>query len=176
MHNNLKTKYYFINKFDTNNINNLDKQTIIIYRNYSSKIVDQELIIKLKNFCKKKRIKFFISNNIKLAVSLNLDGAYLPSFNQNFNHLGYSFKKNFEIIGSAHNNKEIKIKEKQGVNSIFLSSLFKKNNNYLGINRFKFLSKLSKKRIVPLGGFSDTNLKNLKLLASFSFAGISYFE
>ena len=176
MHKYLITKYYFINKFDTNNINNLDKQTIIIYRNYSSKIVDQELIIKLKNFCKKKRIKFFISNNIKLAVSLNLDGAYLPSFNQNFNHLGYSFKKNFEIIGSAHNNKEIKIKEKQGVNSIFLSSLFKKNNNYLGINRFKFLSKLSKKRIVPLGGISDTNLKKLKLLDCFSFAGISYFE
>ena len=176
MHNNLKTKYYFINKFDTNNINQQDKQTVIIYRNYSTKTVDRLLILKIRNYCKKKKIKFFISNNIKLAMSLNLDGVYLPSFNQNFNHLEYSFKKNFVIIGSAHNNKEIKIKEKQGVSAIFLSSLFKKNKNYLGLNKFKLLSKLTIKKIIPLGGISDQNLKKLRLLNCSSFAGISYFE
>ena len=30
-------KYYFINKFDTNNIDKQDKQTAIIYRNYLTK-------------------------------------------------------------------------------------------------------------------------------------------
>ena len=134
------------------------------------------LILKIRNYCKRKKIKFYISNNIKLAISLNLDGVYLPSFNQNFNHLGYSFKKNFVIVGSAHNNKEIKIKEKQGVSAIFLSSLFKKNKNYLGLNKFKLLSKLTTKKIIPLGGISDQNLKKLRLLNCSSFAGISYFE
>jgi len=134
------------------------------------------LILKIRNYCKKKKIKFFISNNIKLAINLNLDGVYLPSFNQNFNHLEYSFKKNFVIVGSAHNNKEIKIKEKQGVSAIFLSSLFKKNKNYLGLNKFKLLSKLTTKKIIPLGGISDQNLKKLRLLNCSSFAGISYFE
>jgi len=134
------------------------------------------LILKIRNYCKRKKIKFYISNNIKLAISLNLDGVYLPSFNQNFNHLGYSFKKNFVIVGSAHNNKEIKIKEKQGVSAIFLSSLFKKNKNYLGLNKFKLLSKLTIKKIIPLGGISDQNLKKLRLLNCSSFAGISYFE
>jgi len=176
MHNNLKTKYYFINKFDTNNINQQHRQTVIIYRNYSTKTVDRLLILKIRNYCKRKKIKFYISNNIKLAISLNLDGVYLPSFNQNFNHLGYSFKKNFVIVGSAHNNKEIKIKEKQGVSAIFLSSLFKKNKNYLGLNKFKLLSKLTTKKIIPLGGISDQNLKKLRLLNCSSFAGISYFE
>ena len=176
MHNNLKNKYYFINKFDTNNINQQDKQTVIIYRNYSTKIVNRLLILEIRNYCKKKKLKFFISNNIKLAMSLNLDGVYLPSFNQNFNHLEYSFKKNFVIIGSAHNNKEIKIKEKQGVSAIFLSSLFKKNKNYLGLNKFKLLSKLTTKKIIPLGGISDQNLNKLRLLNCFGFAGISYFE
>ena len=48
-------KYYFINKFDTNNINNQDKQTVIIYRYYSSNIKNNEdLILKIKNYCKKK--------------------------------------------------------------------------------------------------------------------------
>ena len=176
MHNNLKTKYYFINKFDTNNINKQDRQTIIIYRNYSTKTIDRLLILKIRNYCKKKKIKFFISNNIKLAINLNLDGVYLPSFNQNFNHLGYTLKQNFVIIGSAHNNKEIKIKEKQGVRAIFLSSLFKKNKNYLGIYKFKLLSKLTKKIIIPLGGISNQNLKKLRLLNCYGFAGISYFE
>jgi thiamine-phosphate pyrophosphorylase len=176
MHNNLKTKYYFINKFDTNNINQRDKRTIIIYRNYSTKTVDRLLILKIRNYCKKKKIKFFLSNNIKLAMNLNLDGVYLPSFNQNFSHLAYSYKKKFEIVGSAHNNKEIKIKEKQGVCTIFLSSLFKKNKNYLGLNKFKLLSKLTTKKIIPLGGISNKNLKRIKLLNSNSFAGISFFE
>ena len=94
-------KYYFINKFDTNNIDKQDKQTIIIFRNYSYKIYDKNLIVKINEYCKKKSIKFYLSNNIKLAIALNLDGAYVPSFNNSLRHLSYSFKKNFKIIGSA---------------------------------------------------------------------------
>ena len=168
-------KYYFINKFDSNNIDNQKINTGIIYRNYDSKN-NLSTIIELKKYCKKKGYKFFLSNDIKLALHLNLDGAYIPSFNNQTNHLSFSYKNKFIIIGSAHNNKEIKIKEKQGVNIIFLSSIFKKNKNYLGINKFKLLSKLTDKKIVALGGISNLNLKKLRLLNCFGFAGISYFE
>ena len=169
-------KYYFINKFETNNIDKQDKQTIIIYRNYSSETVNEKLILKIKKYCKKKRVKFYLSNNIKLAIKLNLDGAYIPSFNKNTDHLAYSIKINFKIIGSAHNLREIRIKEKQKVDKIFLSSLFKKNKNYLGINKFKLLSQLTRKKVIVLGGISEENLKKLKILNLFEFAGISYFE
>ena len=169
-------KYYFINKFDTNNINKQDKQTAIIYRNYSSNIKNEDLILKIKNYCKKRRIKFFLSNSIKLAIKLNLDGAYVPSFNRNVNHLAYSIKKSFDLIGSAHNLKEIRIKEKQGVKKIFLSSLFKKNKNFLGINKFKLLSNITKMCVVALGGISKNNFKRLGLLRNSDFAGISFFE
>ena len=169
-------KYYFINKFETNNIDKQDKQTIIIYRNYSSNIKNEDLILKIKNYCKKKRIKFYLSNSIELAIKLNLDGAYIPSFNKNTNHLAYSYKKNFNIIGSAHSLKEIRIKEKQGVQKICLSSLFKKNKNFLGINKFKILSNLTKKSVVALGGISKSNLRILSFLDHSDFAGISYFE
>ena len=169
-------KYYFINKFDTNNINKQDKHTTIIYRNYSSKPIDQTLILRIKSYCKKKSIKFYLSNNIKLAIKLNLDGAYIPAFNRSLKHLAYTYKKNFRIIGSAHNLKEIKIKENQNVSKIFLSSLFKKNKNFLGLNRFKLLSKITKKKIVMLGGISNKNIKKLSLLNQSSFAGISFFE
>ena len=149
-------KSYFINKFDTKNINKQKIDTGIIYRNYDSKN-NLDTIIKLKQYCKKKGYKFFLSNNTKLALNLNLDGAYIPSFNKSVNHLSFSKKKNFLIIGSAHNNKEIKIKEKQGVNIIFLSSIFKENHNYLGINKFRLLSSLTKKKIIALGGISKKN-------------------
>jgi len=170
------SKYYFINKFDTNNIDKQDKQTIIIYRDYVSRSMDQRLILKIKNYCKKKSIKFYLSNNIKLAIKLDLDGAYIPAFNKSLKHLAYSYKKKFRIVGSAHNLKEIRIKERQNVEKIFLSSLFKQNKNYLGINKFRLLSKLTMKKIVVLGGISQINLGKLRLLNQLEFAGISYFE
>tara|TARA_B100001564_G_scaffold345763_1_gene344783 strand:- start:411 stop:929 length:519 start_codon:yes stop_codon:yes gene_type:complete len=169
-------KYYFISKLDTNNINKQDKQTIIIYRNYSSKIQDENLILNIKKYCNKKSIKFYLSNDVKLAIKLNLDGVYIPAFNKSFKHLAYSYKKNFNIVGSAHNLREIRQKEKQKVNKIFLSSLFKENKNFLGINKFKLLSKLTYINIVVLGGISKTNKKKLSILKQSEFAGISYFE
>ena len=169
-------KYYFINKFDTNIIDKQDKQTVIIYRNYSTEIKKEGLILKIKKYCKKRGIRFYLSNNIKLAIKLNLDGTYIPSFNKNTKHLAYSFKKNFNIIGSAHNIKQIRQKEKQKVKKIFLSSLFKKNKNYLGINKFRLLTKITSRKIVALGGISKKNVKSLKLLNNPDFAGISFFE
>ena len=57
--------------------------------------IDEKLITKIRNYCKKKSIQFLLSNNIKLAIKLNLDGVYIPSFNKDKKHLSYSFKKNF---------------------------------------------------------------------------------
>jgi thiamine-phosphate pyrophosphorylase len=176
MHHNFKTKYYFIDNFDTKNIDKVDKQTVVIFRNYELKKKDEVLLLKIKKICKKKKLKFYLSNNIKLALKLNLDGAYIPSFNRSFNHLNYSLKKEFEIIGSAHNINEIRVKEIQRVKKIFISSLFKMNKNYLGINKFKLICALTKKRTVALGGISKKNIKKLRLVNSPDFAGISYFK
>jgi len=176
MHGYFSLKYYFIKDFDTKNIKKQDKQTVIIFRNYSFKKIDEFQILKIRNYCRKSRRIFILSNNIKLALKLDLDGVYIPSFNKSTGHLSYSLKKNFQILGSAHNLKEIKIKEKQKVNKIFISSLFKKNNNFLGINKFKLLSKLTEKEVIALGGVSKKNIRLLKLINSFSFAGISNFE
>ena len=175
MHNIILNKYYFINKFDQSHIDKLDKETTIIYRNYTKKIDIKQLLI-LKNYCKKKGNRFLLSNDVKLAINLNLDGAYIPSFNKSFAHLSFSCRKKFIILGSAHNMHQIKIKELQGVDMIFLSSIFKKNKNYLGINKFKLLSLLSKKGIVALGGISNKNLTKLNFTNSSGFAGISFFE
>jgi len=175
MHDNLLKKYYFINSLDTNNIEKQDKETIIIYRNYSLPKINIYKILKLKNYLRKRGNKFLLANNIKLALKLKLDGIYIPSFNKNFSHLAYSVNPNFIILGSAHNLKEIKIKELQKVQSIFISSLFKKNSNYLGLNKFKIISNYTKKNTVALGGITKKNLKKLNLIKINGFAGISFF-
>ena len=70
----------------------------------------------------------------------------------------------------------MRTKELQNVNAIFLSSIFKKNKNYLGINKFKSLSLLSNKPFIALGGISHNNIKKLNLTNCLGFAGISFFE
>mgnify|MGYP006182147403 CR=1 FL=1 len=175
MHNKILNKYYFINKFDQSHLDKLDQEVILIYRNYNKKI-DEKLIIKIKDYCKKKGNKFLLSNNIKLALKLSLDGAYIPSFNKDKKHLSYSFKKNFILLGSAHNIYELRAKELQIVDAIFLSSIFKKNVNYLGIYRFNLMSSLSKKPLIALGGILNNNLNKLSLVNCSGFAGISFFE
>ena len=161
-------KYYFINKFDPYHIKKLDKNISLIYRNYKSSY-NSNLLVKMRNFCKRNNRNLYLANNIKLAIKFNLDGAYIPSFNNDFKHLNYKTKVKFLIIGSAHNLKEIRIKEKQKVSKIFISSIFKKKN-YLGLYKFKNLSKNTKKKIIALGGVSKKNLKKINLLNTDGFA------
>ena len=168
-------KYYFINKFDPYHIKKLNKNTSIIYRNYNS-IINISLLIKIRNFCRKNRRKFYLSNNVKLALKLNLDGVYLPSFNKSFKHLNYQIKKDFLIIGSAHNLLEIRIKEKQKISHIFISSIFKKEKNYLGFYKFNNLSKMTKKKIIALGGINNNNIRKINMLNISGFAAIDYFN
>ena len=175
MHKNLPKQYYFIEKFDKKILENQSRETAIIYRNYSKNISKIE-ILKLKKFCNKKKLRLFLSNDFKLALKLKLNGAYIPSFNKSFYHLNYNLKKNFIILGSAHNLKEIRIKELQKVDAIFLSSIFKKNNNYLGLFKFLNLIYLSKKEFIALGGISQKNKKILNMIKLWGFAGISFFK
>ncbi len=169
-------KYHFIDSFDINLLDKINPQIGIIYRNYDLKILDFNKLKKIKYHLKKRKVKFYIANNVRIAVKLNLDGVYIPSFNHNFSHLSYNLNDNFTILGSAHNLKEIRIKELQKVDLIFLSSIFKRNKNFLGLNKFKIFSNYTKKKIIALGGINKNNISKLKLTNNFGFAGISYFR
>ena len=167
--------YHFIDKFKESDLIKLDSKISLIYRNYQKKI-DIDFIKKIKKFCKKTNRRFYLANNFNLAHSLNLDGAYIPSFNKSYKHNCYNKRLNFKVIGSAHNIKEITIKERQNVDRIFISPLFKskKYRRNLGLYRFIKLKKLSKKIIVPLGGINEKNVKLLKILECSDFAAISF--
>ena len=79
MHKNLIKIFYFINQFIEDDINKLNKNIAIIYRNYNTNI-NKDLIRKIRDYCKTNKRKFYISYHYKLAFELNLDGIYIPSF------------------------------------------------------------------------------------------------
>ena len=176
MHKKIPNIFTFISDFNKKQILSFNKNIGIIFRNYSQENNKYE-IFKIKNFCKSNNQKFYLANNVKLAINLDLDGVYIPSFNKSLVIGNCNLKKKFLIMGSAHNIYEIKQKEKQGIEILFLSPLFKTKNykNGLGVVKFNFLSKLSKKKIIALGGINKKNIKKLKLTNTYGFSGISYF-
>ena len=170
---NLK-KYYFIDNFEYSHLINIDKSISFIWRN-KQKETSLNTLIKLRNFCKENGRNFYISNNIKLALKIGADGVYISSSNKKLNLI--SCKRKFKILGSAHNLKEIKIKELQKVKEIFLSPIFKdKKNKKLDIYRYINLRKVSYMKDISLGGINSNNIKKLKMIKPFGFAGISYFK
>jgi thiamine-phosphate pyrophosphorylase len=170
--------YTFIDSFDENKILSFSNNHGVIYRNYEHKI-DLKTIFQIKKVCKRNKIKFYLANNIKLALQANLDGVYIPSFNKSLNLNNFKNKrKDFTIMGSAHSISEMKFKEKQGINLIFLSPLFltKDYKESLGIIKFNLISRLTSKKIIALGGIRKKNLNKLKILNAIGFSGITIFN
>ena len=66
-------------------------------------------------------VHYYKFNNKKLSYFVD---NFSYNFNNDLKHINFPRKKNFFIIGSAHNYQEIKIKEKQGCEEIFISPIF----------------------------------------------------
>ncbi len=168
--------YYFIDEFNKNEIEKLPTQISLIYRNYQKENNPNELR-RLVIHCKDNRRKVYISNNLKDAIKYNFDGLYIPSFYKQLKFQNKA-KKNLEIIGSAHNVTELKIKEKQGCSPIFLSPVFKndKNKKFLDVIKTNLLKKMTKNKIVLLGGINQKTLKRSKLCSPGGVAAISWIK
>ena len=176
MHKTIPNTFIFLDRYNNKIFENNNTNIGIVYRNYKAVSRIREAI-EIAKACKKNNYKFFVSNDVKLALKLNANGIYIPSFNKkkNFNNLP---KKNILILGSAHNQKEIQQKIDQKCEVIFVSPLFynKKSKKYLGINRFNYLTQKRKIKFIALGGINEKNIKKLKMLRVTGFAGISVFK
>ena len=176
IHNKGLKKFYFIDDFNKDHIRSLNKNISIIYRNYTKKY-NQEKIIEIKKFCKNIKKEFFLANDVNLTNKLNLDGAYIPAFNNSLSV--YKLKnKNMTLLGSAHNLKEINQKKRQGIDIIFIAPTFKvnKSNNFLGVTKFNILANLLNGKTIALGGININNIKKIKMLNCYGYASISYIK
>ena len=173
-----KKKYFLI----IENINDINLSDIkrnnkfsIIYRN-NKNIINIKDLLNYRKKCRLKLIKFFVANDLKLAIKLKADGIYLSSKNNDFKPLNIK-KIDFDIIGSAHNLKEINLKNKQNCKYILLSKLFTvdydKNSPILGLIKFNKYTWYGKNKLIALGGIKLSNLSKLKFINSEGFAVLS---
>ena len=176
MHLNLPKKFVFLDKYEKQILE--DNNTIfgIIYRNYQSKRREVELF-KIAKACRKNGKKLFVSNDVNLAVKIKAEGIYIPAFNKNKRYYNLE-NKNLIVLGSAHNQIEIKKKIEQNCSVIFLSPLFyiKKKRRFLGMHKFNYLTYANKIKIFALGGITQNNVNKLNLINISGFGGISLFK
>jgi thiamine-phosphate pyrophosphorylase len=170
--------YFFTNTLDeiiTKNIKNFKKLSFI-YKSNSINDINHTNINTIKSFCRKNRIPFFITDDFKLAKKYGADGIFLSSSYKKIGNIILK-KKNFKIIGSAHNQLEYFLKKKQLCEMILLSPLFynKKysQNMILNVCKFNLISMDWKKKICALGGINLNNLKKLNMTRSSAAAFIS---
>ena len=166
-----KNYYFYIDNTKSIDLNLIKRNSkiIIIYRNNLLNESTKQLL-KFRKKCKRLKISFYVANNLKLTKKIQADGLYISSYNKkNF--------KNINVIGSAHNSKEIIQKIRQGCSTIIFSRLFKTNykkkNTFYGIVKFNLIAQKHKINLIPLGGITSLNLLRLNLVKSFGLASLS---
>jgi thiamine-phosphate pyrophosphorylase len=179
MFTNTDIKFYFftdtLDEIIIKNIKNFKKLSFI-YKSESINNINIANVSTIRKFCKKNKIPFFISDNFRLAEKCKADGIFLSS---SFKKIGNIFlkKNNFKIIGSAHNQFEYFLKERQLCDVIMLSPLFynKKysQNKILNVCKFNLISMNWEKKICALGGINLNNIKKLNMTRSSAAAFIS---
>ena len=131
---------------------------------------------KIKNICKKNKVKFIINDDPLLALKLNADGCHLGQKDMNIKIAKKILGK--KIIGiTCHNSmnlakKAIKAKADYIAFGAFNQSKTKKTKYVASIKILNKVKKITKTPLVAIGGINAVNYKNL-LLNNANFLAIS---
>ena len=163
------TAYYFVDQINESTISIISKfnNVSLIYLNQNESIYNIQDLINIKKFCNKKKLKFYITNNIRLAIKFKANGVYLT---KNYNSMlhNFTYKKEFTILGSVHNQLDCYKKISQKCKKIFLSPIFYNEkysiNKTLGIIKFKLISRDWKYKPIPLSGINQNNINKVYLV------------
>ena len=140
--------------------------------------VKKKLLIgnRVKQICKKQKIKFLINDDVLLAKKLSSDGCHLGQKDMKISKARKIIEK--KIIGiTCHNSMKLAksaIKEKVDYLAFgaFNVSKTKKTKFKANIELLKKIKKITKTPIVAIGGINSDNYKNL-LLNKANFLAIS---
>jgi thiamine-phosphate pyrophosphorylase len=154
-------------------INNLIKDNLVKFSNINIIIdinennsKDFENQLSIIKFAKKNRIPFLIKNDFQKSIKYKANGIFMSSDNKKITK-PILLKKNFYIVGGAHNQLEYAQKLNQKCHLLMLSPIFfnaKYSKNKI-LNILKFNSKTIhwKVNLCALGGVNSKTLKKVKL-------------
>lgn len=155
-----------INELIKFNILKLKKVNII----YDNNDFNKKNFLKIKNFCNRNNLNFFINDNYQIAIKFKLKGLVISHTNKKNLYLGNPLcrKVKFMIVGKVHNQLEYFFKRKQKCEKIIFSPIFltkKYNlNQILNTHKFNLISKNWNEKIYALGGINIKNITLLKIL------------
>jgi thiamine-phosphate pyrophosphorylase len=169
-------KYYvFLEKIDkiiSNNLLKFKNINVIINIKTTNQTHIQKTLPIIK-FCKNNKVPFFLMDNYQLCCKYHSNGIFLSSGNKLITKPSL-LKKNFKIIGSAHNQFEYLFKFKQECKLIMLSPLFSNKkyseNKILNVLKFNLISRNWNRNLCALGGINEENLRRIKLTIATSIA------
>lgn len=160
--------YVFLGK-----INNLIKENLVKFNNINIIIdIDKKNKKGLENelsiikFAKKNNIPFLFKNDFQKCIKFNAFGIFIEG---NYKKITKPMllKKNFHIIGGAHNQLEYAQKLRQKCHLLMLSPLFfnekYSKNKILNISKFNQKALNWKIKLCALGGINSRTLKKIKL-------------
>jgi thiamine-phosphate pyrophosphorylase len=154
-----------INNFIKDNLVKFSNINIIIdiNDNTSKNLEKQFTIIK---FAKENRIPFLIKNDFQKCFKYKANGVFISSDNKKITK-PILLKKNFHIVGGAHNQLEYSQKLKQNCHLLMLSPIFYNEkyskNRILNILKFNNKTIHWKINLCALGGINFKTLKKVKL-------------
>ncbi|WP_440927021.1 thiamine phosphate synthase [Candidatus Pelagibacter sp.] len=131
---------------------------------------------KIKNICKRNKVKFIINDDPLLTLKLNADGCHLGQKDMNIKTAKKILGK--KIIGiTCHNSmslakKAVKAKADYIAFGAFNQSKTKKTKHVASVNILNKVKKFTKIPTVAIGGINSVNYKNL-LLNNANFLAIS---
>lgn len=179
MNNNKLKKYIFIENLNDKierNIKRFNNIKIIFYSKNIDRTTIQECI-KIRNFCSKNKIQFYIIDNYKLAIKIKAFGIFISSQNKRINLCPSLFTK-LHIMGSAHNQLEYYFKKMQLCKIVALSPLFfnpkYSKNKILNPIKFNLITKNWNVEKCALGGITKNNMKKILLTNATSLAFRSF--
>ena len=160
--------YIFINDIDEAIAEKIAKirNIQIIYDSHDFK---NEKFIKVRNYCIKNKIKFYILDSYKIAITNKLNGIIISHNNKTIKYFGNPLckKQKLEIIGKVHSQAEYFFKIRQNCKTIMLSPIFEtkkySKNNILKVVKFNLISSNWRVDKIPLGGINNKNYKSLKM-------------
>jgi thiamine-phosphate pyrophosphorylase len=166
-------KIFFKHYVFLEEINNLIKENLVKFNNINIIIdIDTKEKNGLENqfsiikFAKKNKIPFLFKNDFQKCIKYKASGIFIDA---NYKRITKPMllKKNFHIIGGAHDQLEYAQKLKQKCHLLMLSPLFfnekYSKNKILNISRFNQKAINWNIKLCALGGINSKTLKQIKL-------------
>jgi thiamine-phosphate pyrophosphorylase len=159
-------------------IPHLPKGSAIIIRHFTTK-EKTNLVFKIKSLCKRHKVKLLLSDDVKAAIKLGLDGVHF-SEKKARRHLvkpPYAAAKKFIFTSACHSLWALKRAERTDLDAVLISPVFATQSHPdtkgLGALRFQCLATQTHLKCYALGGITPQTAQRLSSSKAYGFAGIS---